>query len=141
MAGKPRYTAEQVIAALEQTKGMLFLASRVLGCSHDTVVNYIKRYPSVRQVSEQLRGELVDTAELKLWQSVQKGEQWGVTLVLKTLGKDRGYVERQEQSGPGGQAVDIRVVYEEQQQACDKLRERLASIRQRHGQAPDQAPP
>ena len=45
---------------------------------------------------------MIDTAELKLWQSIQNGEAWGITLCLKTLGKDRGYVERQELSGQDG---------------------------------------
>jgi hypothetical protein len=102
MGDKQRYTAEQVAEALRKTKGMRYLAARTLGCSHDTVTRYIERYPSVRAAAEQQRGEMIDTAELKLWQSIQNGEQWGVTLALKTLGKDRGYVERQEQSGPGG---------------------------------------
>ena len=45
---------------------------------------------------------MVDTAELKLWQCIQNGEAWGITLCLKTIGKDRGYVERQEHTGQDG---------------------------------------
>jgi len=75
---------------------MRFLAARRLGCSHDTIARYIQRYPQVRTVAEAARGVLVDTAELKLWEATERGEQWAVVLVLKTLGKDRGYTERQE---------------------------------------------
>lgn len=99
MANKRRYTPEQVIDALKATKGMRFLAAQRLGCSHDTITNYINRYASVKAAADGQRGEMVDTAELKLWQSIQNGEAWGITLCLKTLGKDRGYVERVEQSG------------------------------------------
>jgi hypothetical protein len=96
MVGKQRYSAEQVSAAIEQTKGLLYLAAKRLGCSYHTLLNYVQRYPTVQATMEAQRGELVDTAELKLYESILKGEPWGITLCLKTLGRDRGYVERTE---------------------------------------------
>ena len=56
---------------------------------------------------------MVDLAEQKLWESIQHGEPWGITLCLKTLGKDRGYVERQEVSGQAGTPLTLKVVYED----------------------------
>ena|SRR5215510_1033187 len=109
MPDKPHYTAAQMIAALTETRGMVFLAAKRLGCSHDTVERYCQRYPSVQAAKEAQRGELVDVAELKLWQSVQNGEAWGISLVLKTLGKERGYVERVEQTGKDGGPLEIRI--------------------------------
>jgi hypothetical protein len=38
------------------------------------------------------------------------GEPWAVALTLKTLGKQRGYVERQEVTGADAGPVDVRVV-------------------------------
>jgi hypothetical protein len=97
----------QVVTALQQTRGMKFLAAKQLGCTADTIENYIKRYPSVREAAEQQRGEMVDHAELKLWQSIQNGEAWGITLCLRTLGKDRGYVDRIEQTGRDGESIKV----------------------------------
>lgn len=115
MAGKQRYTPQQVAAALKKSHGLQFLAAKALGCSHDTIARYIQRYALVRDVAEAQRGELIDLAEDKLLQSIKKGEAWGITLCLKTLGKDRGYVERQEQTGADGkplqQEMVIKVVY------------------------------
>ena len=102
MPGKPRYTAAQMIDALTATKGMVYLAAKQLGCDSDTVLNYCKRYPAVEAVKQAQRGEMIDIAELKLWQSIQNGEAWGITLCLKTIGKHRGYVERQEVTGEDG---------------------------------------
>ena len=107
MPGRQAYTAQQMIAALTQTKGMAFMAAKVLGCSHDTVLNYCKRYPSVQAAKDSMRGEMVDLAELKLYQSIQNGEAWGISLCLKTLGKDRGYVERSEVTGKDGEAMTM----------------------------------
>jgi hypothetical protein len=102
MPGKPRFTASQVIAALQATHGMVYLAAKRLKCDPDTVLNYCKRYPSVEAVKQSQRGQMIDLAEQKLWESIQKGEAWGITLCLKTIGKDRGYVERQEVTGNDG---------------------------------------
>ena len=102
MARTPRFTAAQVIAALVTCKGLAYLTAKRLKCDPETINNYCKRYPSVQAAKEAQRGELVDLAEQKLWQSIQKGEAWGITLCLKTLGKNRGYVERQELSGQDG---------------------------------------
>jgi len=112
MSGKPRYTTAQVIAALHATKGMVHLAARQLGCDVDTVINYCKRHPTVQAAKEAERGEMVDLAELKLYQSIQNGEAWGITLCLRTLGRDRGYVERQELTGQEGAPMTLRVVYQ-----------------------------
>lgn len=102
MADKPHYTAEQMIAALQETKGMVFLAAKRLGCSYQTVLNYCERHPTVQAARSAERGEMVDTAELKLWQAIQDREAWAIAMTLKTIGKDRGYVERTEQTGKDG---------------------------------------
>jgi hypothetical protein len=91
-----RYTATQVAQALTETKGMLYIAAERLGCDPETIRNYCKRYPSVQAARDAQRGRMVDLAELKLWQSIQNGEAWGIAFCLKTLGKDRGYVEQQK---------------------------------------------
>ena len=93
---RQRYTAAQVIDALERTKGMVFLAAKILGCSHVTVYNYAKRYASVKKAIDANRGEVIDVAELKLFEAIRAGEHWAVAFALKTIGKHRGYVERQE---------------------------------------------
>lgn len=112
MASKPRYTPAQVIAALQATKGLMFLAAKKLRCQYQTVKNYCDRYPEVQAVLEEERGAMVDLAEQKLLTSIRKGEAWGISLCLKTLGKHRGYVERQEVTGEDGKAFVIRVIYE-----------------------------
>jgi hypothetical protein len=112
MAGKPRYTPAQVIAALKKSKGMVFIAAKRLRCDPETIYNYCRRYPAVDRVKQAQRGEMVDLAETRLLQAIQKGEPWGIALCLKTIGKDRGYVERQEVGGEGGQPLVLKVVYE-----------------------------
>lgn len=112
MARTERYTAQEVIDAIE--KGYTCLgAAQLLQCNAETVRNYAKRYPSVHTALHAKRRELVDLAEMSLRRAIVNGEGWAVAMTLKTLGKDDGYVERtqNEVSGPGGDAVTIRVVY------------------------------
>ena len=60
MAGRPRYTAQQVIDALRTTKGMIYLAAKQLQCDPDTIMNYCKRYPAVEAAKVDVRGEVLD---------------------------------------------------------------------------------
>jgi hypothetical protein len=106
-----RYTAQQVADALTECKGLMFMAARHLGCSHQTLLNYCKRYEVVAQARATARGEMLDLAESKLWSAIQAGESWAIMFALKTQGKERGYVERQEVTGEGNQPVRLEVTY------------------------------
>ena len=108
--GQPeKFTQQQVIAALKETRGLITLAAERLGCVDDTVRRYVNKYPKVKQTVMQYRRRRVDVAELKLDGALANGEPWAIALVLKTLGKKRGYVERveQEHSGRGGGAITV----------------------------------
>ncbi len=113
MARPHRFTPAEIVAALTACKGLVYLTAKRLKCAPETISNYCKRYPSVQAAKDAQRGQMVDLAEQKLWESIQHGEAWGITLCLKTLGKDRGYVERQELSGQDGTPLTLKVVYED----------------------------
>jgi hypothetical protein len=91
---RQRYKPAQIIAAIEHTRGMVYLAAERLGCEADTVYNYAKRYASVREAIARHRGRTTDIAELKLYQAITAGDAWAVQFYLKTQGRDRGYVEK-----------------------------------------------
>lgn len=112
MAGKPRYTVAQVIEAIDAKMGMVYLAAEALGCSHQTIYNYAKKHPTVQRAIDAKRGKMLDTAEVALWKGIQDGESWAVQFALRTIGRDRGYVERQEVDQRGD--VTIRVVYDDE---------------------------
>ena len=91
-----------VMKALERTKGSAYLAAESLGVSHQLVYDYIHKYPEVKAIQQLHKGKLVDVGVLKLTEAVYRGEQWAVKYVLSTLGKERGFTERQEVTGPEG---------------------------------------
>jgi hypothetical protein len=110
MAGRQRYTPQQVIAAIEAHRGMLTLAAQSLGCSDETMYNYAKRYPSVASAITRQRQRMLDLYELKLYAAIQGGESWAIQYFLRTIGKSRGYVERQELTGADGQDLSSTVI-------------------------------
>ena len=126
---RQRYTVEQIIAALKDSKGLIYLAARRLGCHHSTVVRYADKYPKIRETINACRETRIDVAESKLDEAVERGEAWAVCFTLKTIGKPRGYVERQELTGKDGGPVE-----------CDfeGAREKLAQQLARHAEQSQQ---
>ena len=108
-----KYTQEQMIAALEESKGLIAPAARALGCSRDTIRSYLEEYTAVAQAKLDQREAVTDMAENALYQAILDREAWAVCFYLKCMAKDRGYVEKAEISGPGGKPISIKLVYDE----------------------------
>jgi predicted transcriptional regulator len=95
------FTTEQVIRAIKDKKGIVSSVADTLGVSRLTVYNYINRHATVQQALQDERERMIDTAESALYVALSKQEAWAVSLVLKTIGKNRGYVERIENNISG----------------------------------------
>jgi len=108
MSKREKFTAQQIIDALREKKGMVYLAAQSLGCDAKTIYNYRDRYASVRAEMEHQDGIVDDAAEMKLYQAIMAGESWAVQFRLRTKAKHRGYIERTEVTGADGKAIVIR---------------------------------
>lgn len=97
-----RIPTDKIIEALRATNGLVSLAAKRVPCSITTINARRKAVAAVEAVVKECRAEIVDYGELALRKAVIAGEPWAVALVLRTLGKDRGYVERQEVTGADG---------------------------------------
>jgi hypothetical protein len=96
MAKKDKLKIKEVVKAVKESKGMLSAAADKLGVNYTTLWRYSKRYPAVQEAIDDQRDSVSDMAELKLFQSIRRGESWAVGFYLKPQGKGRGYVERTE---------------------------------------------
>jgi len=104
-----KFKVEEVVAALKQCKGMVYMAAELLGCEPKTIYNYRDKYASVKAAMTTQDGLVNDTAELKLVQAIHNGEPWAIKYRLSTKAKDRGYVERTEITGADGDPVLIKM--------------------------------
>ena len=102
MAQPEKFTAESIAQALIKAKGFISVAAKNLGCSPNTVRNYIKRYTTAKQAVFDAREEMKDFAESKLFSGINDGNITAIIFFLKTQAKDRGYVERHEHTGENG---------------------------------------
>ena len=91
----PRYTPDQVAAALQAANGVHAAAAEQLGCHRTTILDYIRRYPKVRQAYDEARAAAVDKAEARLISLVERDEWPAIRFMLVTLGRDRGYSLKQ----------------------------------------------
>lgn len=105
-------TVAQVEHALKQTSGNVSAAARALGVSRTAMYNKINNHDSLKEVLTDAREELVDIAETALRSEVLAKNITAIIFTLKTLGKDRGYVERTqtELSGKDGAPLPIAIV-------------------------------
>jgi DNA-binding transcriptional MerR regulator len=108
-----KYTPEQMIEALTESRGLIAPAARALGCSRDTIRSYLQEYTAVSQAKDDAKEATKDLAENRLVDAIEDREAWAICFYLKTQAKDRGYIERGEVSGLGGSPVKIKLVYDE----------------------------
>jgi len=116
VAAPKKLTVQKVCEALDETRGMIYLAALRLGCSRKTVHNYITKYPEIKERLNEHRGKLVDMAEYTLVDKVKEGDWNAIKYVLDRLAKDRGYAD--------AIAVDL-TMRDERKEVHDELMEVL----------------
>lgn len=102
-----QFTKERVGEVLTACAGKVSIAAGKLGCTRQSIYDYLQRYPDLKVILEDARVKLIDTAEDALQAAVIEGEAWAVCFALKTVGKKRGYVERSEISIDG---IEMQIV-------------------------------
>ena len=105
------YPTWKIIAALKATAGRVYLAADRLGCDPDTIYERAKKEPVIDLAMRVARGKIVDKAEVVIESALSKGNVEAAKFVLRTMGKDRGWVEltKHEHGGPDGGAIPLQV--------------------------------
>ena len=96
--------------AIVKAFGNLSTASKSLGVERATLYKWIEQEGLEEAVIEG-RNSRLDFAESMLDKGMQEGNMTAVIFYLKTQGKSRGYVERQEITGADGKKVfEVKIV-------------------------------
>lgn len=88
-----------MIEALDASLGIVSHACGKANISRQTHYRWCNEDPDYKAAVLQSKRGAVDLAESTLHKAMQQGDKAAVTaaiFILKTLGKDQGYVERQE---------------------------------------------
>ena len=113
MADHEHLTVKQVEKAIKESKGFLSIAAEKLGCTYQTVSNYINRHSTLRDVMDAINERHVDLSENKLISQINEGNITAIIFHLRCKGKKRGYVEKSEveHTGPGGGPIQVEQKY------------------------------
>lgn len=71
-------------------------ACKDIGITRDTYYKWKKSDPEFREAAENINEHLIDFAENSLLKQIENGNTTATIFFLKTRGKHRGYVEKQE---------------------------------------------
>jgi len=110
-SARKNISSEALAAAVRKWNGNVAAVARSLGVSRGTVYNRMKDDPVLVEAMTDSREEMLDNVESALYAEVLNRNITAMIFWLKTQGKHRGWVERQEISGPGGGAVHYEYDY------------------------------
>lgn len=112
--------------AVKDSGGVQSVVAQRLNVERATITYFIQKNNWARELLEFEREKIIDLAENKLFVAADKGEKWAIDKILSTIGKNRGYIERQEVRSEN---LNINVETE----VDNKMRELLKRIRDGKG--------
>jgi len=96
--------------AIIKAFGNLSTASKSLGIERPTLYSWIEQ-EGLEQAVIEGRNSRIDFVESKLDQKIGSGDTTAIIFFLKTQGKSRGYVERQEVTGADGKKLfEVKII-------------------------------
>lgn len=96
MTTKKDILKNNLLEALEQSLGVVTTACKLVGCQRSTYYKYYNADPEFKAAVDELQNMTLDFAESQLHKQIKDGNTTATIFYLKTKGKKRGYVERQE---------------------------------------------
>lgn len=85
-----------MLEALEKALGVVTTACKSVGIARSTHYLWMDTDLEYKLLVESLQDVALDFAESKLFKSIEGGSDTATIFFLKTKGKKRGYIERQE---------------------------------------------
>lgn len=87
---------KKLMVAIENTGGIVELIIKKVGISRVAYWKWEQKYPELIEARDAERMRQVDISEVNLFQANKNGEKWATNKILRTLGRDRGYMEKSE---------------------------------------------
>ena len=87
---------EQMLEALEKSLGIVSTACKMVDVGRTTHYQWMKSDEEYKKAVDSIQDGVLDFAESHLYKLVKEGNPAATIFLLKTRGKTRGYIERQE---------------------------------------------
>lgn len=87
---------KQFLEALEKNLGIVAAACRCVGISRVTYYNWIEKDKKFKEQCEEIQDAAIDFVESKLLENIRENDTTSIIFYLKTKGKSRGFVEKQQ---------------------------------------------
>jgi len=87
---------EQMLEALEKSLGIVSTACKMVDVGRTTHYAWLKADEEYKSAVNSIQDSVLDFAESHLYKLVKEGNPAATIFFLKTKGKKRGYIERQE---------------------------------------------
>ncbi len=107
MTTKSNITKKALLKALEKSLGVVTVACKNVGIDRSTFYKWVKEDKEFARRVEEIENVSLDFVESKLFNLISEGNPAATIFYLKTKGKKRGYVERQEITGADGRDIKI----------------------------------
>ncbi len=85
-----------MLEALEKSLGIVSTACKMVDISRQTHYSWLKADEEYKKAVNSIQDGVLDFAESHLYKLVKEGNPAATIFFLKTKGKKRGYIERQE---------------------------------------------
>lgn len=107
---KIQHTKKALIEALEKSLGIVTTACKVVGIDRTTFYKYLKEDEDFAAAVRSTEDIVLDFAESQLHKQIKGGNSTSTIFYLKTKGKKRGYIERQEITGADGKDLNQTII-------------------------------
>src|SRR5215470_16985389 len=91
----PKLKAEEVEMKLRELSGNFAAVGRALGVTRSAISLFVKKHEKLKAIAEECRETFLDNVESAIYKEALNGNVTAQIFILKTLGKDRGYIEHQ----------------------------------------------
>jgi hypothetical protein len=99
-----------MLDALEKSLGVVTSACKSVDIARETHYRWMREDPEYKAAVDSLSDVALDFAESQLHKQIKDGNSTATIFFLKTKGKKRGYVERQELDVSTGKMFQIEVL-------------------------------
>ena len=96
---------QQMIEALTETMGIVTSACQKVNISRNTHYRWYNEDTEYQKQVDDIDNIALDCAEEQLLNHIKKSDITAIIFYLKTKGKRRGYIERQELTGKDGENI------------------------------------